>query len=109
MADTNGTTSSGGDAKRQKLDDQPQKTTLKEFEAVFPKLEADLLEHAQKYNLPKAELEWFKTVSLFPAPWLCRPAAPFKRTEKFLTLLFVRIESGDQCDWRQMQSGHVRA
>lgn len=66
MSDTNGTTSpNGGDAKRQKLDDQqPQKTTLKEFEAVFPKLEADLLEHAQKYKLPKAELEWFKTVSL---------------------------------------------
>lgn len=64
MSDTNGTTSpNGGDAKRQKLDDQqPQKTTLKDFEAVFPKLEADLLEHAQKYNLPKAELEWFKTV-----------------------------------------------
>ncbi|ROW06107.1 hypothetical protein VMCG_04665 [Cytospora schulzeri] len=38
-----------------------QKTTLKEFEAVFPKLEADLLEQAQKYKLPKGELEWYKT------------------------------------------------
>lgn len=38
------------------------KTTLKEFEAVFPKLEADLLEQAQKYKLPKGELEWYKTV-----------------------------------------------
>ncbi|ROW02619.1 hypothetical protein VSDG_01628 [Cytospora chrysosperma] len=37
-----------------------QKTTLKEFEAVFPKLEADLLEQAQKYGLPKGELEWYK-------------------------------------------------
>lgn len=40
-----------------------QKTTLKEFEAVFPKLEADLLEQAQKYGLPKGELEWYKKVS----------------------------------------------
>ncbi|KAK7749450.1 hypothetical protein SLS53_000023 [Cytospora paraplurivora] len=37
-----------------------QKTTLKEFEAVFPKLEADLIEHAKKYNLPKEELDWYK-------------------------------------------------
>lgn len=37
-----------------------QKTTLKEFEAVFPKLEADLVEQAQKYGLPKGELEWYK-------------------------------------------------
>lgn len=67
MADKNGATSPiESDSKRQKLDDQPQKTTLKEFEAVFPKLEADLLEHAQNYKLPKAELEWFKTVSLLP-------------------------------------------
>lgn len=68
MADKNGTASPiESDPKRQKLDDQPQKTTLKEFEAVFPKLEADLLEHAQTYKLPKVELEWFKTVSLLPA------------------------------------------
>ncbi|PSR80576.1 isoprenoid synthase domain-containing protein [Coniella lustricola] len=42
------------------MDDKFQKTTLAEFEAVFPKLEADILEHAQKYKLPAAELEWFK-------------------------------------------------
>lgn len=41
-----------------------QKTTLQEFESVFPKLEADLVEHAQKYNLPKKELDWYKAVSL---------------------------------------------
>lgn len=82
MADNNGITPNGGDAKRQKLDDQPQKTTLKEFESIFPKLEADLLEHAQKYNLPKAELEWFKTVSFVPAPWLNWPAAPLKSSRR---------------------------
>ncbi|KUI71787.1 Farnesyl pyrophosphate synthase [Cytospora mali] len=37
-----------------------QKTTLKEFEDVFPKLEADLLEQAKSYNLPKGELAWYK-------------------------------------------------
>lgn len=39
-----------------------QKTTLQEFESVFPKLEADLVEHAQKYNLPQKELDWYKAV-----------------------------------------------
>ncbi|CAN8095521.1 unnamed protein product [Discula destructiva] len=62
MADNNGANSHvESDSKRQRLDDKPQKTTLKEFEAVFPKLEADLLEHAQKYHLPKMELEWLKS------------------------------------------------
>ncbi|KAJ9148332.1 Farnesyl pyrophosphate synthase [Pleurostoma richardsiae] len=37
-----------------------QKTTLKEFEAVFPKLEEVLLEHAAKYNLPKEQVDWYK-------------------------------------------------
>ncbi|KAH7362600.1 farnesyl pyrophosphate synthetase [Plectosphaerella cucumerina] len=37
-----------------------QRTTLKEFESVFPKLEADLLEHAQKYKLPEAYQEWYR-------------------------------------------------
>lgn len=40
-----------------------QKTTLKEFEDVFPKLEEVLLEHAQKYNLPKEEQAWYKKAS----------------------------------------------
>lgn len=40
-----------------------QTTTLQEFEAVFPKLKADLVAHAQKYNLPEKELEWYKAVS----------------------------------------------
>lgn len=69
MADKNEATSTvASDAKRQKLDDKPQKTTLAEFEAVFPKLEADLAEHAQQYKLPQPELEWFKKVIIPAAP-----------------------------------------
>ena len=40
-----------------------QKTTLKEFEAVFPKLEEAILDHARSYKLPDSELKWFKQVS----------------------------------------------
>ncbi|KAI1178501.1 farnesyl pyrophosphate synthetase [Nemania sp. FL0916] len=36
------------------------KTTLKEFEAVFPKLEADLLDWAKSYKLPQQYLEWYQ-------------------------------------------------
>lgn len=41
-----------------------QKTNLKEFEAVFPKLEAVLLEQAASFKLPQAFLEWYQRVSL---------------------------------------------
>ncbi len=37
-------------------------TTLKEFEAVFPKLEEALLDHARQYKLGEYELEWYKRV-----------------------------------------------
>ncbi|KAK4219330.1 isoprenoid synthase domain-containing protein [Rhypophila decipiens] len=37
-----------------------QKTTLKEFESVWPKLEEALLEQARGYKLPARELEWYK-------------------------------------------------
>ncbi|KAL6910787.1 terpenoid synthase [Trichoderma evansii] len=37
-----------------------QKTTLKEFESVYPKLEEALLDHARSYKLPAKELAWFK-------------------------------------------------
>jgi len=40
-----------------------QKTTLKEFESVFPKLEAALLEHAKSFKLPEKELAWYQAVS----------------------------------------------
>lgn len=40
-----------------------QKTTLKEFEAVYPKLEEALLDHARSYKLPETELTWLKKVS----------------------------------------------
>ncbi|GAP93148.1 putative farnesyl pyrophosphate synthase [Rosellinia necatrix] len=36
------------------------KTTLKEFESVFPKLEEDLLNWAKGYNLPEQYLTWYK-------------------------------------------------
>jgi len=39
-----------------------QKTTLKEFEDVFPKLQEVLLEHAKTYNLPQEQLDWYKKV-----------------------------------------------
>lgn len=39
-----------------------QRTTLQEFEAVFPKLEADLIEHAESYKLPQKQLDWYKEV-----------------------------------------------
>lgn len=34
------------------------------FEAVFPSLVEDLLNHAKKYNLPGNALEWFEKVPL---------------------------------------------
>jgi farnesyl diphosphate synthase len=37
-----------------------KKTTLKEFEAVFPKLEEVLVQHVRKYNLPDEQVNWFK-------------------------------------------------
>jgi hypothetical protein len=56
-----------------------KKTTLKEFEAVFPKLEEVLLDHARKYNLPAGELAWYKKVR--PNPHLqaprCKPNPNF--------------------------------
>lgn len=41
-----------------------QRTTLKEFEAVFPKLEADLIEHAESYKLPQKQIDWYKAVGV---------------------------------------------
>lgn len=38
--------------------------TLKEFEAVFPTLVADLKAHCQKYKLPEQALQWFEQVRL---------------------------------------------
>ncbi|KAK7409732.1 hypothetical protein QQX98_008113 [Neonectria punicea] len=37
-----------------------QKTTLKEFESVYLKLEEALLDHARSYKLPQEQLEWYK-------------------------------------------------
>ncbi|KAJ2978595.1 hypothetical protein NQ176_g3727 [Zarea fungicola] len=35
-------------------------TTLQQFESIFPKLQAAILEHAQSYKLPEGETSWFK-------------------------------------------------
>jgi len=40
-----------------------KKTTLQEFESVFPKLQEALLDHARAYKLPEKELNWYKAVS----------------------------------------------
>ncbi|KAL7625369.1 hypothetical protein AAE478_004586 [Parahypoxylon ruwenzoriense] len=37
-----------------------KKTTLKEFESVFPKLEEDLVAWVKQYNLPQQQLDWYK-------------------------------------------------
>lgn len=41
-------------------------TNRADFEAVFPSLVEDLLNHAKKYNLPENALQWFEKVLLFP-------------------------------------------
>lgn len=40
-----------------------QRTTLQEFEGVFPKLEEVLLDHAKQFNLPEEYLKWYQKVS----------------------------------------------
>ncbi|TQV93556.1 hypothetical protein V2A60_010045 [Cordyceps javanica] len=35
-------------------------TTLQEFESIYPKLSAAILDHAKSYKLPQGELDWFK-------------------------------------------------
>jgi farnesyl diphosphate synthase len=41
------------------------KTTLQEFEAVFPTLVQDLLDHCDKFGLPQMAKDWFKAVCTF--------------------------------------------
>jgi farnesyl diphosphate synthase len=38
-------------------------TKRADFEAIFPKLAQDILDHAKRYNLPDNALEWFEKVS----------------------------------------------
>ncbi|KAL5340597.1 isoprenoid synthase domain-containing protein [Aspergillus crustosus] len=38
----------------------PSPSSRQAFEAVFPALAQDMLDHAKKYNLPENALEWFK-------------------------------------------------
>ena len=41
-------------------------TKRADFEAVFPGLAKDILEHAKRYNLPANALEWFEKVGHYP-------------------------------------------
>jgi len=45
-----------------------KQTNIQEFEAVFPKLEKALLEHAEQYKLPKQAVDWYKKVG---GPYCC--------------------------------------
>lgn len=38
------------------------RTNRADFEAVFPSLVEDLSEHAKKYGIPAAALEWYQKV-----------------------------------------------
>ncbi len=77
-----------------------QKTTLKEFESVFPKLEEALLAHARQYNLPEEFLKWYQTVSCppgdEPSARTAGPNIPPRTTEP-----------RDERSRRKMQPGHV--
>lgn len=50
-----------------------QRTTLKEFESVYPKLEEAILDHARSYKLPKEQLDWLTKVRLVNPPSPPRP------------------------------------
>jgi farnesyl diphosphate synthase len=39
------------------------KTTLKQFESVFPRLVEDILAHAEQYKLPEQFSNWYRAVS----------------------------------------------
>lgn len=41
------------------------KTTLKEFEAVFPQLMQDVTQECQKSQLPQQALTWFQNVRVW--------------------------------------------
>jgi farnesyl diphosphate synthase len=45
-----------------------QKTTLKEFESVFPTLVEDMLAHAKQYGAPQMALDWYKAVRIYFNP-----------------------------------------
>lgn len=40
-------------------------TTLHEFESVWPRIVADLQDHAKGYKLPQQSLDWFTKVLLW--------------------------------------------
>lgn len=70
------------------------KTTLKEFESVWPRIAADIAGHAKSYNLPQQPLDWFRQVRT--AALILRP-----------TSLHVPAVARLQHRRRQMQPRHV--
>lgn len=68
-------------------------TTLQEFESVYPKLQAAILEHAKSYKLPQGEMDWFKLV--------CGQLNHNIRRED-LKHTDMRIEPRNQPSWRQV-------
>jgi hypothetical protein len=51
-----------GEALKDSDSKMAQKRTLKEFEAVFPKLEEVVLDNAKQIGLPQQYLDWFRKV-----------------------------------------------
>lgn len=55
-------------AKKARTDDMaasapvPAPASRKEFEAIFPGLVEDVIDHVKQYNMPKNAIEWFQTV-----------------------------------------------
>ena len=45
-------------------------SALQKFEAIFPKLVADLSQHAQQFGLPENALKWYEDVSSRPRVFL---------------------------------------
>lgn len=48
-------------------------TKRADFEAIFPGLAKDILEHAKRYNLPANALEWFEKVRHYPPSYIQAP------------------------------------
>lgn len=65
----------------------PQKTTLQEFEAVWPKLQESLLAEARGFKLPQNELEWYQKVCSQP----CAPDVRNYTEDSLLTILCMGL------------------
>ena len=81
-------------------------TTLQEFESVFPRLEADLIEWAKGYNLPQEQLDWYKKVSLLDSFTIHTPYLTLCAVDSFANMN-IPIVPRDQRSRRKMQPRHV--